>query len=325
MRNLFRCYHLLMAGVLAVLLATPAWSQANYPERPIKLVIPFAAGGAVDVVGRILATALTGELGQQVVVENRTGATGHIGGEAVARAAPDGYTLLLTASSTQVVSSQLLKLGYRPMEDLAPVSLVTTVANVMVVNKDLPVKTVAELIAYAKANPGKLSYASHGLGSNSHLAGEMFASMAGVDMVHVPYSSPQMIPDLLAGRVQLLMGNITEVEQHTNAGALRTIAFTGPSRQADFPQVPTVAETLPGFAVGSWGMLMAPTRTPQPLIARLNAASGKVLARPEIREAFAKQRFVAAPLDIPQTREFLQVEARRWERVIRDAKVPMLN
>ncbi|WP_077001716.1 tripartite tricarboxylate transporter substrate binding protein [Variovorax sp. KK3] len=312
-------------GALALLVATGAWSQPIANDRPIKLVIPFAAGGAVDVLGRILATGLASELGQPVVVDNRTGATGHIGGEAVAKAPPDGQTLLLTASSAQVVSSQLLKLNYRPMEDLVPVSLVTTVPNVMVVSKELPVTTVSELIAYIKAHPGQVSFASHGLGSNSHLAGEMFAAMAGVELTHVPYSSPQMIPDLLSGRVQLLLGNVTEVEQHAKSGALRMIAFTGTERLPEFPQVPTVAETLPGFSVASWGMLMAPAKTPQAVLVRLNTATGKVLARPDVREAFAKQRFAVAPLGLPQTRVFLDTEAQRWARVIRDAKVPMLN
>lgn len=325
MTSLLRKYRRLTVGTLAFLFAIAGWSQSHTTDRPIKLVVPFAAGGAVDVLGRILATGLSSELGQPVVVENRTGATGHIGGEAVAKAPPDGLTLLLTASSAQVVSSQLLKLNYKPMEDLAPVSLVTTLANVMVISKDLPVTTVAELIAYIKANPGKVSYASHGLGSNSHLAGELFASMAGVDITHVPYSSPQMIPDLISGRVQLLLGNITEVEQHAKLGALRLIAFTSPERLPEFPQVPTVAETLPGFTVASWGMLMAPAKTPQPLLLRLNDATAKVLARPDVREAFAKQRFLVAPLGLQQTTDFLQTESVRWARVIRDAKVPMLN
>lgn len=316
------CLRLTAAGAL---LPWPLWAQSRYPDRPIKMIVPFAVGGAVDILARVLASGLSGELKQQVVVDNRPGATGHIGGEAVARSAPDGYTILLTASSAQAVSLHLLRLNYKPLEDLVPVSLLATVPNVVVVSKDVPAQSLTEFIAYAKANPGKISYGSYGLGSNLHLAGEMLATATGLDLVHVPYNSSQLITDLLAGRIQLLIGNITEVEQHIKTGAVRGLAITSPRRAAEFPQLPAVAEVVPRYEVVSWGMLLAPARTPPEIVEHLNAACLKVLEQPEVREAFAKVRFTPTKYDVAQSQAFMRSEAARWGKVIQDAKVPMLN
>lgn len=306
-------------------LSAPVRAQGNYPDHPIKMIVPFATGGAMDVLGRVLANALRAEFNQQVIVDNRTGATGHIGGEAAARSAADGYTLLLTASSAQAVSLHLLKLNYKPMEDLVPVALVATASNLVVVTKDLPVQSMADLIAYAKANPGKISYGSYGLGSNSHLSCEMIGTMAGVELVHIPYSSPQMMPDLIAGRIQLLVATAGEVEQHMKAGTVRAIANTSPGRLPQFPQLPPVADTLPGYVVNSWGMLMAPAKTPPEILAKLNAACVKVLSRTDVQETLSKLGLTASKLSVAQTREYLRTESARWERVVREAKVPMLN
>lgn len=306
-------------------LSTPSWAQGHYPDKPIKFVVAFGAGGGPDIFARVLGTAMSPELKQPVVVENRPGATGHLAGEYVARSAPDGYTLLVTASSAQAVSLHLLKLNYKPAEDITPVALITTVPNVLVVHKDLPVRSVVELIAYCKANPGKVAYGSYGLGSNYHLAGEMLANMAGLDLVHVPYNSPQVNADLLANRIQLVLGNATELEQHINSGALRALAVTSPTRAPEFPNLPTVAETLPGFSVWSWAVLMAPAKTPREILVQLNAAARKAIAKPEVLEVFAKNRGAPGKLDLAQTQEFVRMEQVRWEKVIRDAKVPMLN
>ncbi len=315
----------LRLSAAAALMPAASWAQGTYPDRPIKMIVPFAAGGAVDILGRVMANALTTELKQSVVVENKTGATGHIGGEAVARSAPDGYTILLTASSAQAVSLNLLKLNYKPLEDLVPVSLLATLPNVVVVNKNVPVQSLTEFITYAKANPGKIAYGSYGLGSNLHLAGEMLSNAAGLQLVHVPYNSPQIITDLLAGRIQLMIGNITEVEQHMKSGAVRALAMTSPQRTPEFPQLPAVSEVVPGYSVMSWGMLLVPSRTPPEILAQLNAACLKVLERPEVRDAFAKVRFTPSRYDLAQSRDFMRSEAARWEKVIHDAKVPMLN
>jgi tripartite-type tricarboxylate transporter receptor subunit TctC len=311
--------------VATLLAAGGAWAQGTYPDRPIRMIVPFNAGGALDHLARILAPALSAELRQQVVVENRGGATGHVGGEFVSRAVPDGYTLLFTASSAQAVSHHLMKLNYRPMEELVPVALAATVNNVVVVHKDMPVNSMAELIAYAKANPNRISYGSTGMGSNLHLAGEMLAMMAGLQMVHVPYNGQALVTDLLSGRIQLHVGNIPEMEQHIKAGALKGLAVTSLQRLPEFPNLPPVADTLPGYAVGAWGMLMAPARTPPEILQRLNAACVRVLSTPEVREGFLKARFNPATLNLAQTREFLQTENARWERVVREARVPMLN
>ncbi|WP_179107012.1 tripartite tricarboxylate transporter substrate binding protein [Variovorax sp. KK3] len=325
MKKIDRRTALAWAAAAALAPGASLAAQDAYPARPIKMVVPFPAGNALDVVGRILAAALSSELGQQVVVETRTGATGHIGGEAVARAAPDGYTLLFAASSSMAVSPHLMRLNYRPLEDLVPVALVVTVVNMVVVHKDLPVRSIAELVAYAKANPGKLSYGSYGLGSNLHLAGEMLGSMAGVNIVHVPYSAAQLVPDLLAGRIQVQIANIPEVEQHIKEGTLRALAVTGPTRLSEFPDLPTVAETLPGYNVGAWGMMLAPAKTPPDIVRKLNDACVRLLGRAEVQASMARQRFVAAPRDVAQTAGFLRTESDRWARVVREAKVPMLN
>ena len=323
--NHVRRREVLGCAACALALVAPAWAQGRYPEKPVKFVVAFGAGGGPDIFARALGNAMTSELKQPIVVENRPGATGHLAGEHVARAAPDGYTLLVTASSAQAVSLHLLKLNYKPAEDLVPVALITTVPNVLVVHKDVPVHSVAELIAYCKAHPGKVSYGSYGLGSNYHLAGEMLASMAGLQLVHVPYQSPQVNTDLLANRIQLVLGNATELEQHVKSGALRALAVTSPTRAPEFPNLPTVAETLPGFSVWSWAVLMAPARTPREILLQLNAAARKAIARPEVLEVFARNRGAPGKLDLAQTQEFVRVEQARWEKVIRDANVPMLN
>lgn len=313
-----------LGAVAVIVVPSAAYAQA-FPDRPVRMVVPFPPGGALDVLGRQLAQKMSEDLGQQVVVENRPGATGHVGAESVARARPDGYTLLFTASSTQAVSPHLMKLTYRPIEDFAPISLAATVNNVVVVNPSVPANTMAELIAHAKANPDKLSYGSFGVGSNLHLAGEMLNLRAGIRMRHVPYTSPQLIPDLLAGRIQVHVANIPDVHQHIAEGKLRALAVTSPQRLPEYPNLPTVADTLPGYSVGAWGMLLAPAGTPREVVARLNASAVKSLNSAELRESFAKLRFAAAPMTPEQTTEFLKSESAKWAQVIKDANVPPIN
>lgn len=312
------------AAPFAAAMPRAARAQA-YPDRPIRMVVPFPPGGALDVLGRQLAQKMGEDLGQQMVVENRPGATGHVGGEFVARSKPDGYTLLFTASSTQAVSPHLMKLAYRPIEDFAPISLAATVNNVVVVTPSLPVNSMAELIAYAKSNPDRISYGSFGVGSNLHLAGEMLNQRAGTRMRHVPYTSPQLIPDLLAGRIQLHVANIPDVAQHIADGKLRPLAVTSAQKLPDYPNLPTVAETLPGYEVGAWGMLLAPAGTPNEIVARLNASTVKSLNSPELRESFAKLRFNAAPMSPERTAEFLRSESAKWGAVVKEAGVPPIN
>ncbi len=308
----------------AVLLAGPAGAQ-NYPDRPVKVVVPFPPGGALDVLARIVSEKMATELKQQFVIENRPGATGHVGSEVVARSTPDGYTLLFTASSTQVVSPHLMKLNYNPLEELVPVGLAATLDNIIVVHPSVPARSLQEFIAYAKDNPTRIAYASTGVGSNLHLAGEMLNIMASIKMRHIPYSTPQMMPDLLSGRVQLLVGNIPQVQQYIANGSLRAIAATSDKRLAKYPDLPTVAESLPGYHVIAWGMLMAPGKTPSPVLATLNAALQRALATPEVRDAFAKQQFDPAPMSAAQSLTFMREQSDRWGKVIREAKIEPIS
>jgi tripartite-type tricarboxylate transporter receptor subunit TctC len=243
-RSTFNLRRGLLAAGLALPFAAPGrvLAQGTYPDKPLKLVIPFAAGGAIDVLGRTFASRLSEELKQQIVVDNRAGATGHVGSEYVARSPADGYTLLFTPSSTQVVSPHVLNLRYKPMEDLVPVTLAATVPNLVVVNAALPATTLQEFIDYARARPGQLSYASWGIGSNLHLATELLSLQSGLKMVHVPYSAPTLVQDLVAGRVQFHIGNIVELESFIRTGQVRLLAVTGPERLPAFPNAPTVAE-----------------------------------------------------------------------------------
>lgn len=312
---------LALAAIVSAPLASTASAQ-QYPTKPIKVVVPFPPGGALDVLTRIIAQKMSEDLKQQLVIENRPGATGHVGSEAVAKSTPDGYTLLFTASSTQVVSPLLMKLSYNPMEDLTPVGLAALVDNIIVVHPSLPVKSIPELVQYAKANPDKIAYASTGVGSNLHLAGEMLNVMAGIKMRHIPYSTPQMMPDLLSGRVQMLVGNIPQVAQYFADGKLRPLAATSLERLPEYPNLPTVNESLPGYQVIAWGMLMAPKATPKAIVDTLNGALGRALATAEVRAAFAKQNFKTAFLSPEKSLEFMRDQSGKWAKVIKEANIP---
>lgn len=312
-----------IAGTMA--LASGAARAQAYPDRPVKVVVPFPPGGALDVLARIVSQKMGEELRQQFVIENRPGATGHVGSELVARAAADGYTLLFTASSTQVVSPHLMRLNYRPLEELVPVGLAAVLDNIIVVHPSLPAQSFAEFLTYARSNPNRITYASTGVGSNLHLAGEMLNIMGGIRMRHIPYSTPQMMPDLLSGRVQLLVGNIPQVAQHIRAGTLRPLAATSARRLAAYPDLPTVAETLPGYEVIAWGMLMAPSATPAPVIAQLNEALRRALASAEVRDAFSRQQFEPRALSPEESSAFMRDQSDRWARVIREANIPPVN
>jgi tripartite-type tricarboxylate transporter receptor subunit TctC len=317
---------LIGAGGAALALAAPKGAAAQtFPEKPVRVVVPFPPGGALDALARIISQKMGEDLGQQFVIDNRPGATGHTGSEVVARSAPDGYTLLFTASSTQVVSPHMMRLNYNPLEELVPVGLAAVLDNIIVVHPSVPARTLPELIAHAKANPGRISFASTGVGSNLHLAGEMLNMMAGIEMVHVPYSSPQMMPDLLSGRVQLLVGNIPQVQQQIQTGSLRPIAATSARRLPAFPDLPTVAETLPGYEVIAWGMLMAPARTPAPVIATLNTALRQALDSPPVREAFARQQFEPRALTPEESLRFMREQSDNWARIIREARIPPIS
>ncbi len=283
-------------------LASPLRSlAAGWPERPIRLVLPSAAGGSPDAVCRILTHELTRVLGQSIVIDNKPGASGNIGIVDVVRSAPDGYTLGYGNVGTLAINKALFsKLPYDPDRQLAPVALLGYVQNALAVRNDLGVRSVKDLIALAKARPGALSMGSAGSGTTGHLGGELFKAMTGTFMVHVPYrGSPQAIQDLMGGQVDLMFDNLSSIAPRIQAGRLKVLAVTGARRSPLFPEVPTVAEAgVPGYDVVAWGGIVAPAGTPKPLIARLNNEINTVLALPAVQEKYAAIGFettVGAP------------------------------
>lgn len=310
-----------LAAVAA--LAAPRLGLAQaWPSQPIHVVVPGPAGNALDALARLMCAAMAQSMKASFVIDNKPGASGHIGGEFVARARPDGYTLVFGSSTTHVVSPHILTdIKYKPVDDFEPISLVAKLANVLVCTPELPVKTVPELIAYAKANPGKLSFGSTGIGSNLHLGMELFKMMSGTDMQHVPYSSAALQLDLIAGRIQLLLDNMPVAVPNIRAGKVRALGVASLQRQPELPDVPPIADTLPGFEVGAWGVLMAPKGTPRPIVDSLNAAVRKALETPEVRDGFLKQSFHPAPMTPEQTGAFLRAEYEKWAKVVRDANI----
>ncbi|MBX6742959.1 MAG: tripartite tricarboxylate transporter substrate binding protein [Acetobacteraceae bacterium] len=312
--------NILVAGLAA--LARPALAQPS--GRPIRLVVAFAPGGATDVTARVLAERLQDQLGQPVVVENRAGAAGIIGTEAAARSAPDGSTLLMGTISTHAMNVPLYgkRLGYDPVKDFAPVSRVATGPNLLVVHPSLPERSVEELVRLAKARPGQLAYGSGGNGTSSHLAGELFKSLAGVDLLHVPFrSTAPAATALAAGQVQVMFDTIISALPMAREGQVRALAVTAPQRLPSLPDLPAVAETLPGFEMGIWIGLFAPAGTPPPVIERIDAATRAALATPALKarlEGIGAQPFPAGPAEFAA---FLQAEIARWSRVVQAAGI----
>ncbi len=308
-------------GLLLAVVAGGAWAQA-YPVKPIRLVVPFPPGGATDILARAVAQKLTDAWGQSVIVDNRPGAGGNIGSELVAKAAPDGYTLEMGTVGTHAINASLYsKMPYDHVRDFAPVILVAGVPNVLVVNPGLPVNSVQELIAYAKANPGKLNFASSGSGTSIHLAGELFKVMAGVQMTHVPYkgSSPAL-QDLLGGQVQLMFDNLPPSLPHIKAGKLRALGVTSATRAPALPDVPTIAESgLPGFEASSWFGVLAPAGTPPAIIAKLNAEIAKWLDTPEAKEKMLALGANAAGGTPEDFAKHIAAETAKWAKVVKES------
>jgi len=281
----------LSALVGALVWAAPPAHAADYPVRPIKLIVPYAAGGPTDVLGRMVGEYLSRDLKQAVVVENKAGAQGAIGAEAAARSEPDGYTLFFTAASIFVLNPLLYKkLPYDPTRDFRLLALVTDLPVVMEIHPSVPARTVAEFVAYARQNPGKLNFGSAGTGGTIHLAGEMFKQMAGVDMVHVAYKGAgPALTDLLSGNIQLMFDTLGTALPPVKGGLLRALAVSSAQRIADLPDVPTMAESgYPGFVSRSWTGLLAPARTPREAIDKLNTQINEGLKTPELKAALAR-------------------------------------
>ena len=300
----------------------PTWAQASYPNRPIRLIVPFPAG-AMDTLARILARALTASLGQPVVVENRPGAGGNIGMEAGAKATNDGYTLVMGAISMLTAPMLSPALGYEPVKDFAPLGMLATTANVLVAHPDVPFKTVKEMVAYAKANPGKLTYASSGNATLSHLLGAWLNAEAGIDLVHVPYrGGSQAAVDVISGRVPLWFDNVATGRSNVDAGKLRAIAVTSATRSPLMPDVPTFAESgYPGLVGGSWWALFAPAGTARAITQRLTDETAKALQTPDSVRDLAGLGLTPAYSTPDQFAAFFRAETIKWKKIIADANI----
>lgn len=311
----------LLWPVLAVQAQTPAW-----PSKSLRLVVPFPAGGATDVVARVVAQNVAVALGQSVVVDNRTGAGGTIGAAEVAKAPADGYTLLLTTTSTHAISPHLMpRLAYDPVRDFTPIAHLADAPNVLLVTAGLPVKSVAELISYAKAHPRQLNYASSGNGTIVHLNGAEFAARAGMELTHVPYKGTgQSITDLAAGQVHVLFDSIVTAMPQARAGRVRALAVTSGQRSPLAPELPTVAESgLPGFTAVTWFGLYGPARLPAPLVARIHQAFAQAVQAPAVVQAMAQVGAVPASGSPAAFAAMVAADSQRWAQVIREQKISL--
>ncbi len=321
-----RVTRLLMSATVVLVAALPAISAAqDYPVKPIKLIIPYPPGGATDVIGRIVALKMSEALGQQLIVDNRAGATGSIGAGAAATAPADGYTLLLGALTSHSINAALQpNLPFDLAKDFVPIGVIGQVPLIFVVNPKMPVKTLKELIAYTKAHPG-VSFASSGNGSPQHMAGELFKSMTRLDMLHVPYkgSGPAM-NDLIGGQVQTMIETMPASLQHIKAGSLRALAVALPARSANLPDVPTAAEAgLPDFVVTSMFGLLAPVKTAPVIVAKLTAALEKVLASADTRARMDAQGVVTGYLNPADSAKRIRAEIDKWTKVAQDANIKL--
>lgn len=309
----------LIAGIAALGAVRPALAQGWTPDRPIRLVVPFAPGGSTDVTARLVAEAIAPKLGQPAVIENRPGAGGNIGSEAVARSAPDGHTLVMGTSSTHATNVALYRsLPYQPLRDFAPVSQVAFIPNLLVVNPEVPARDLPALIALAKAQPGRLNFGNAGSGTSQHLSAAMIASKAGIEVTHVSYrgGSPA-VTDLLGGKIQAMAAPLVEVIAHVQAERLRAIAITTARRSPLLPAVPTIAETIPGFEVALWNGIFAPAGTPPAAVLRISAAIAEALRTDEMRAKLAQQGSEAVGSTPEAFATFIATEIPKWAELVR--------
>ena len=312
-----------LAVVAFLLVACDLGFAQSYPNKPIRMLVGFPAGGPTDVVGRIIAEKLAGQLGQPVLIENRPGAAGNIAAEQVARAAPDGYTLLYASNAIAISPAIYAKLGFDPLKDLTPVTETGTGSLVFLVHPSVPVKSVKEFVAYAKERPGQLNYASSGAGTITHLAAVLFAQQTGIQVQHVPYkgSAPSLV-DLVAGRVQFLLGAINTAMPFVKEGKLRAFAVTGMKRSGALPDLPTLHESdLPGFEAANWQGVFAPRATPAAVVARLNAEFVKAVLSPELRPKLAQQDMEPSGTTLEAFAAQMKSEVARWIKVAGEAGI----
>ncbi len=305
-------------SIALVVVALPGFGQ-SYPVRPIRLVIPYPPGGGTTLIGRPLAQRVSDSLGQQLVVDNRGGANGTVGMELAAKAPPDGYTIVLALTAQLAINPSFYpQLPYDPVRDYAPVTLLGTAPYLLVAHPSVPVKSLKELIELARSKPGQLTFASSGTGGIPHLAFEMLKSIAGIDMIHVPYKGGgAALPSLIGGQVQFTISTVSPVQPHVRSGRLRAIAVTSAKRSQTMPELPTIAETLPGYAVSTWYAVLAPARTPQTIVARLNGAFVKALDIPEIKETLLTYDFEAIGSTPEQLGQYIRSEIARWAKVVK--------
>ena len=309
----------LMGGLGLGLMASNSAIAQAYPNKPIRLVVTFPTGGAPDILARLFSEKA--QLGQPVVIDNKPGAGGNIGSDIVAKSPGDGHTLVMGTVGTHSINGALYeKMPYDMVKNFTPISLIASAPNLLVVNNDLPVKTVPELIAYMKANPNKLSYASPGIGTSVHMSGELFKSMTGTSMTHVPYKGRQFyVPDLLGGSVQLVFDNMPSALPLAKEGKIRAIAQTTAKRSSAAPDVPTVAESLPGFEAITWFAMFAPANTPKPVIDRLNAEVLRVFKLPEVAERLKTLGLEAVLSSPDELAKYQATEIVKWAKVVKES------
>ncbi|MEY2805122.1 MAG: hypothetical protein RL657_2458 [Pseudomonadota bacterium] len=314
----FRRLMLASLAALGVAAVQPALAQ-NYPNKPIRLVVTFPTGGAPDTLARIFSEKA--QLGQPVVIDNKPGAGGNIGADFVAKSAADGYTIVMGTVGTHSINGSLYKkMPYDMTRDFAPVSLIASAPNLLVVNNDLPVKTVPELIQYMKANPNKLSFGSPGIGTSVHVSGELFKSMTGTQMTHAPYKGRQFaIPDLIGGSIQLMFDNMPSALPMAKEGKIRAIAVTTAKRSSAAPEIPTVAESLPGFEATTWFAMFAPAGTPKAVIDRLNAEAIRVFKLPDIQERLQKLGLEPVLSSPEELARYQATEIVKWTKVVKES------
>ena len=312
----------LLAALTLALSGTTAALAQGYPNRVIRIIVPFTPGGGNDVFARIVGQKLQERLGQPVIVENKPGAGGNIGIDAVAKSAPDGYTLLLANNGFTTAPFLTKNLPFDVMKDLSPIGIGVSIPMALAVSNTIPVKTVPELVSYAKANPGKLSYATPGLGTPHHLSMELFMSMTGTQFVQIPYKGAStMLTDLISGEVQVLNGALNSMLPYVQSGRIRIIALGTGQRNSILKDVPTVAESVPGYEVGIWYGLMAPAGTPEDILAKLSREQQAIVNLPDVRERLAAQGFESFATSPATMRTTMKSEMEKWSKVIKDAGI----
>ena len=311
-------------SLVLIAMALSVHGQERYPSKPLRIVVPFAPGGSTDIFARLVGERLGSALGQPVVIENRAGAGGNIGADVVAKSAPDGYTLLMATTGVMAINNALYKsMTYDAAKDFEPVIFIASITNVLIVPPELPARNVAELIALAKSQPGKLSFASSGAGSSTHMSAELFKSLTGTNILHIPYKgSGQALPDLISGRVSMMFENAPGAVSYIKAGKVRALAVTGLERSAALPELPTVAESgVPGYESLSWSGLATPAGTPKEIIQKINRETRAIVATPEMRAKLAEQGAEAVGGPPEQFAGHIRAEREKWSRLIRERNI----